>query len=127
MLEVFRSRKMVFLMIVGFSSGLPLFLTQRTLQAWMTIAGVDLSTIGFLSLIGLPYSLKFVWSPLVDRFSFPFLGRRKGWVAVTQLMLVGSIALMGLAKPASNLRFVAFDAFLIAFISATQDITLDAY
>jgi len=127
MLDVFRSRKMAALMTLGFSSGLPLFLTQRTLQAWMTKTGVDLSTIGLFSLIGLPYSVKFLWSPFVDRFSFPFLGRRKGWIAVSQLVLAGLITVMASTQPASNLRFVATVAFLIALSSATLDITVDAY
>jgi len=127
MLEVFKSRKMAALLLLGFSSGLPLYLTSRTLQAWMTVAGVNLSAIGLFSLVGLPYSLKFLWSPLIDRFSFPFLGRRKGWLLVTQLGLAVAIAAMSLQKPSEALRLVVINAIVIAFLSATQDTTIDAY
>ena len=127
MLEVFKSRKMAALLLLGFSSGLPLYLTSRTLQAWMTVAGVNLSAIGLFSLVGLPYSLKFLWSPLIDRFSFPFLGRRKGWLLVTQLGLAVAIAAMSLQRPSEALRLVAINAIVIAFLSATQDTTIDAY
>ncbi len=127
MFEVFRSRKMLVLMLLGFSSGIPLYLTSRTLQAWMTTDGVDLSTIGFLSLIGLPYSLKFVWAPLLDRYSFPGLGRRRGWLLLSQAALALSIGAMFFARPGSHIRPFATVAFLIAFLSATQDITVNAY
>src|SRR5215510_10564388 len=105
--EVFRSRKMAALMLLGFSSGLPLYLTQRTLQAWLATTNVDLSTIGFFSLLGLPYSLKFLWSPAVDRYSVAAVGRRKSWIFLTQLGLVAAIAAASQANPASGLRFVA--------------------
>src|ERR1051326_4650340 len=98
MLDVFRSRKMAALTLLGFSSGVPLFLSQRTLQAWLTTSGVDLSTIGFFSLIGLPYSLKFLWSPLLDRYCPPFLGRRRSWIVATQAALAAIIALAALAN-----------------------------
>src|SRR5215467_2586839 len=100
MLKVFRSGKMAAILKLGFASGFPLYLTSRTLQAWMTVAGVNLSAIGFFSLVSLPYSLKFLWSPLIDRFRLPFLGRRKGWLIATQVALGGSIAGMALARPA---------------------------
>lgn len=118
---------MAALMLLGFSSGLPFYLTNRTLQAWMTLEGINLSTIGFFSLIALPYSLKFLWSPLVDRYSFPFLGRRKGWLIVSQTALAATIGLTALAQPSSGLTFLAVGTFTIAFLSATQDITIDAY
>lgn len=127
MLEVFRSRKMAAVLLLGFSSGLPLYLTSRTLQAWMTVEGVNLTTIGFFSLVSLPYSLKFLWSPMIDRLGFPFLGRRKGWLAVTQVALAAAIALMALGRPSEALRLVAINALAIAFLSATQDIVVDAY
>lgn len=127
MLDVFRSRKMTLLLLLGFSSGLPLYLTSRTLQAWLTTAGVDLSTIGFFSLIGLPYSLKFLWSPLLDRYAIPGFGRRRGWLFSCQLALALSMAAMFFARPATNLQYLAVVAFLIAFFSATQDITINAY
>src|SRR5689334_16288883 len=99
MFKAFRTRKMAAILVLGFSSGLPLYLTSRTLQAWMTVAGVGLSSIGLLSMVGLPYSLKFVWSPLIDHFSFPFLGRRKGWVLMTQVAIALATAGMALHRP----------------------------
>jgi PAT family beta-lactamase induction signal transducer AmpG len=127
MLEVFRSRKMASLVLLGFSSGFPLYLTSRTLQAWMTREHVDLRMIGLFSLVGLPYSLKFLWAPFLDRYSIPFLGRRKGWIALSQLALALAIGFMAFRNPASHLRFFAANALLIAFFSATQDINIDAY
>jgi len=126
-LRVFQSRKMAALLLLGFSSGLPLFLTSRTLQAWMTVAGVDLTAIGLFSLVGLPYSLKFLWSPLLDRYTLPFLGRRRGWLLLVQVLLLVAIALMGLQNPSASLRLLAINAFAIAFLSASQDIAVDAY
>lgn len=126
-LQVFQSRKMAALLLLGFSSGLPLFLTSKTLQAWMTVEGVNLRSIGLLSLVGLPYSLKFIWSPLLDRFVPPFLGRRRGWLVVTQGALLLAIAAMALQQPRQALQFLAINALLIAFFSATQDIAADAY
>ncbi len=125
--KVFESRKIVALLLLGFASGLPLFLTSKTLQAWMTDAGVDLTSIGLFSLVGLPYSLKFIWSPLMDRFVPPFLGRRRGWLLITQILLVIAIAIMSVQKPKEALFFVAINALLIAFFSASQDIVGDAY
>lgn len=118
---------MTCLIALGFASGLPLFLTSRTLQAWMTVEGIDLTTIGLISMVGVPYSLKFLWSPLVDRFSFPWLGRRRGWIVVTQISLTAAIAAMALQRPSTALAFLAANALLIAFLSATQDIVIDAY
>ncbi len=115
------------LLFLGFSSGLPLFLTSKTLQAWMTVEGVNLSAIGLFSLVGLPYSLKFLWSPLLDRFAPPFLGRRRGWLVLTQVGLLLAIAAMALQQPAQALQLVAINALVIAFLSATQDIAFDAY
>lgn len=127
MLAVFRSRKMTILALLGFSSGLPLYLTSRTLQAWMTVEGVNLTAIGFFSLASLPYSLKFLWAPVLDRFSFARLGRRKGWLLAAQASLTVAIALMAFQRPAAALQLVALNALVIAFLSATQDITIDAY
>jgi MFS transporter, PAT family, beta-lactamase induction signal transducer AmpG len=127
MFQVFRSRKMAAILLLGFSSGIPLYLTSRTLQAWMTVAGVNLTAIGFFSLVSLPYSLKFLWSPMIDRFSLPFLGRRKGWLFATQIALAVAIAAMSFGDPSQGLRFVAITAFAIALLSATQDITINAY
>jgi len=118
---------MATLLLLGFSSGLPLYLTSKTLQAWMTTAKVDLATIGFFSLVTLPYSLKFVWAPVMDRFIPPFLGRRRGWVLITQLLLLVVIATMALHDPRTGLKMLAINAIVIAFLSASQDISLDAY
>jgi PAT family beta-lactamase induction signal transducer AmpG len=125
--RVFGQPKMAILLLFGFSSGLPFYLTSKTLQAWMTTAHVDLATIGFFSLVTLPYSLKFVWAPVMDRYIPPFLGRRRGWVLITQILLLLSIAAMALHDPARGLQMLAINAIAIAFFSASQDISLDAY
>src|SRR5437763_15433107 len=98
MFEVFRSRKMAAILVVGFSSGLPLYLTSRTLQAWMTVAGVSLTSIGLFSLVSLPYSLKFLWSPMFDRYEFPLFGRREGWLMVAQVALAAAVAAVALNR-----------------------------
>ncbi|MCG2720967.1 MAG: MFS transporter [Thermodesulfovibrionales bacterium] len=126
-LEVFRSRRIAIITFLGFSSGLPLALTGATLQAWMTVAGVDLKTIGIFALVGLPYTLKFLWSPFMDRFVPPFLGRRRGWILITQLALVAGIAAMAFSSPQQAPFFVALLALAVAFSSASQDIVVDAY
>jgi PAT family beta-lactamase induction signal transducer AmpG len=118
---------MAALILLGFSSGLPLFLTSKTLQAWMTVEKVDLTAIGLFSLVGVPYSLKFLWSPLLDWFTLPFLGRRRGWLIVIQIGLLIAIAAMSLQQPKQALQFLAINAVVIAFLSATQDIAADAY
>lgn len=125
--QIFHSRKILALLLLGFASGLPLFLTSRTLQAWMTTEQVDLGAIGLFSLMALPYSLKFLWSPLLDRYVPPFLGRRRGWLVVTQIALVVAIAAMALQNPSQSLQLLAINAFLIAFFSASQDVAFDAY
>ncbi|MFQ4164601.1 MULTISPECIES: AmpG family muropeptide MFS transporter [Nostocales] len=121
---------MAALLLLGFSSGLPLFLTSKTLQLWMQDAKVDLGTITLFGLMALPYSLKFLWSPLVDRFVPPFLGPRRGWLILTQVGLVVAIVAMALQQPSQNvqvLNILAITAFVISFLSATQDIVGDAY
>jgi len=126
-LEVFRSRRLAVILLLGFSSGLPLALTGGTLQAWMTVEGVDLSTIGVFTLVGLPYVWKFLWAPAMDRFVPPFLGRRRGWLLLTQLALAAGIAGMAFLSPRSNLTAIAWLALFVAFASASQDIVVDAY
>jgi len=118
---------MAAILVLGFSSGLPLYLTSRTLQAWMTVVGVNLTAIGFFSLTSLPYSLKFLWSPVIDRFRFPFSGRRKGWLLATQVALAVSIAVMAIQRPAQALPLLALNTIAIVFFSATQDAAVDAY
>lgn len=127
MFGVWGQRKMLALLLLGFSSGLPLYLTSKSLQSWMTVEGVDLTTIGAFSLVALPYSLKFLWAPLVDRYVPPFLGRRRGWVVMAQFALMLAIAAMSLHDPKLSLQLLAVNAVLIAFFSATQDVALDAY
>jgi PAT family beta-lactamase induction signal transducer AmpG len=112
---------------LGFASGLPLALTGGTLQAWATVAGVSLQDIGFLTLVGTAYTLKFLWAPVVDRYAPPILGRRRGWMALMQLALAASIATMGLFTPDRALLTLALLAVMVAFLSATQDIAFDAY
>nr|WP_202895672.1 AmpG family muropeptide MFS transporter [Iningainema tapete] len=118
------------LLLLGFASGLPLFLTSKTLQLWMQDAKVDLGAITLFGLVSLPYSLKFLWAPLLDRFAPPILGQRRGWLILTQVGLVLAIAVMALQQPAQNvevLRLLAINTLVIAFLSATQDIAGDAY
>lgn len=126
-LQVFQSRRIAVITLLGFSSGLPLALTGGTLQAWMAVSGVDLRTIGIFGLVGLPYTLKFLWSPLMDRFVPPWLGRRRGWIIMTQLCLVIGIAAMAYSSPLQAPLVLALLALLVAFTSASQDIVIDAY
>jgi PAT family beta-lactamase induction signal transducer AmpG len=125
--SVFGQRKMAALLFLGFSSGLPLFLTSSTLQAWMTVEKVDLTTVGMVSLLSVPYSFKFVIAPLMDRYIPPFLGRRRGWLVITQVALLLCIAAMSMHDPRRGLQLLAINALLIAFFSAAQDVVVDAY
>ncbi len=118
---------MLVAMIMGFSCGLPLLLTISVLQAWMKEEGVDLTVIGMMALVGLPYTVKFLWAPLLDRYTLPFLGRRRGWLLAAQLALALAIAGLGCTSPAKSPWMVAFAAFLVTFCSASQDIIVDAY
>jgi len=126
-LQAFTNRRMAVMILLGFASGLPLPLTAGTLQAWLTVAGIDIKTIGIFSLVGLPYTLKFLWSPFMDRFVPPWLGRRRGWIVSTQFLLLLGIAAMPLTSPASMPLVLAFIALGVAFFSASQDIVIDAY
>jgi PAT family beta-lactamase induction signal transducer AmpG len=113
--------------VLGFASGLPLALTGQAMQAWLTTAGVDIATIGFLSLVGLPYTFKFLWAPLMDRFELPWLGRRRGWLVLTQLAMAGALVAMAGTSPTEATRSFALLAVLVAFVSASQDVVVDAY
>lgn len=126
-LAVFRSRRMAVLFVLGFSSGLPLLLTGQTLQAWLTAEGVPLGRIAAVSSVGLAYTFKFAWAPLLDRFRLPVLGRRRGWVLTFQLGLVAAIAAMSLLDPGRDPAAVVAVAIAIAVLSASQDVVLDAY
>src|SRR5512134_1583262 len=126
-LEVFRSRRIAVLLLLGFASGLPLALTSGTLQAWMAVEAVDITTIGLFTLVGMPYTWKFLWAPLMDRYVPPWLGRRRGWILATQLLLMAGIAAMGSLSPATAPWALAALALFVAFSSASQDIVFDAY
>jgi PAT family beta-lactamase induction signal transducer AmpG len=126
-LQVFKNRRIAVMVLMGFSSGLPISLTASTLQAWMTVAGVHLRTIGIFGLVGIPYILKFLWSPFMDRFVPPVLGRRRGWIILTQLGLMTGIGSMAFGSPADGPWTIAALALLVAFTSASQDIVVDAY
>ncbi len=123
----FFSKKMLLVFFMGFSSGLPLLLTGGTLKTWLAREQVDISTIGYFSWVGMSYSLKFIWAPLLDRFSFFNWGRRRSWMLVTQILLTGLISSLFLFDPKDSLSTIAGIAVLIAFFSATQDVAIDAY
>lgn len=126
-LDVFRSPRIAAVLILGFSSGLPLALTGSTLQAWLTVSGIDIRTIAWFSWIGLPYALKFLWSPLMDRFVPPVLGRRRGWMLLCQFALIAGIAVMAVSPPGDALWKLGCAALWVAFMSASQDVVIDAY
>src|SRR6187455_972511 len=113
--------------VLGFASGLPLALTGQAMQAWLSIEGVDIATIGFLSLVGLPYTFKFLWAPLMDRFDLPLLGRRRGWLVVTQLLLALLLFVLAGISPKGATQAFALLAVAVAFMSASQDVVIDAY
>ena len=113
--------------VLGFASGLPLALTGQAMQAWLSVEGLDVATIGFLSLVGLPYTFKFLWAPLMDRFDLPWLGRRRGWLVVTQLLLALLLFFLAGMSPKSATQAFALLAVCIAFMSASQDVVIDAY
>jgi PAT family beta-lactamase induction signal transducer AmpG len=125
--QLFTNPRVVAAMTLGFASGLPFNLSQGTLQAWLATVDIDLKTIGLFTLVSAPYTFKVFWAPLVDRYALPFLGRRRGWVLVFQVALAGVIALIGLQSPERNVQLVALLAFTMAFLSASQDIVIDAY
>lgn len=112
---------------VSFASGLPLLLVGSTLQAWFTTSGISLMSIGLLSLVGFPYLLKFLWSPVIDRVSWGRFGRRKGWMTIMQVLLCVSLFVMSFFSPTSHILVVASLALVVAFFSATQDVAVDAY
>jgi len=125
--QLYMNRRLLVTMLLGFSSGLPLALSGGTLQAWLADVDVDIRAIGLVSLLGLPYTLKFVWSPLMDRFVPPYLGRRRGWLLITQLLLIVLIVFIGMLSPHEELNLILLLAFGLAFVSASQDIGVDAY
>src|SRR3954469_12217446 len=128
---VYLQRRVLIVLLLGFSSGLPLALSGSTLLVWMRESGVDLGTIGLFALVGTPYTLKFIWAPLVDALHVPLFtrrfGRRRGWLLFSQLLLIGAILLLALTDPARSPLFVALGALLVATMSSTQDIVVDAF
>ena len=125
------SKKLIFIFLMGIASGIPLYLILSTLMIWLTRENIDLSTIGLFSLTQIPWSLKFLWAPIIDYYKIPFLhnylGKRKSWLLMTQFFLIISIILLGTNDPTSELFYTAFFALLVSFFSATQDIIIDAY
>src|SRR5450432_2278244 len=130
-LAVYLQRRVLIVLLLGFSSGLPLALSGSTLLVWMRESGVDLGTIGLFALVGTPYTLKFLWAPLVDALHVPFFtrrfGRRRGWLVFSQLLLIVAILLLALTDPARSPLYVALGALLVATMSSTQDIVVDAF
>ncbi len=130
-LKVYKNPKILAILLLGFASGLPLPLTGATLDAVLNQAGVTKTAIGLFALISIPYSLKFLWSPIIDRLPVPFLtkllGRRRSWIILTQISLVASITMLGFSNPAENIMATALIALWVAFSSASQDIVIDAY
>jgi PAT family beta-lactamase induction signal transducer AmpG len=121
------NRRMLICVFIGFSAGLPLYLLINLLPAWLRSEGVDLKAIGLFALIQLPYTWKFLWSPLMDRFGLPVLGRRRGWMLATQVLLLAAIPVFGLLHPKLDIWAIAYLSAIVAFFSASQDIVLDAY
>ncbi len=125
--EALFNRRMLICVFIGFSSGLPLYVLINLIPAWLRTEGVDLRAIGLFTLIQLPFTWKFLWSPLMDRYALPLLGRRRGWMLITQLLLLFAIPLFGFLRPQLDLWTIAWLATAVAFFSASQDIVLDAY
>ena len=128
---VYTKPRVLIVLFLGFSAGLPLALSGSTLLIWMSEVGVDLRTIGLFALVGTPYTIKFLWAPVVDALDVPvlsrLLGRRRGWLVFTQLLLIAAIIFLGLCDPRSSALLVAIGALLVATASATQDIVIDAF
>ena len=127
LLQALGDKRMVVILALSFASGLPFNLTNFSLQAWLTSEGLSIKTIGLFSLAALPYNVKFLWAPLLDRYLPPILGRRRGWILVFQACLAASIGVMGLSSPTKAPYALAAIAVLVAFLSASQDIVIDAY
>src|SRR5271157_2139412 len=130
-LAVYLQRRVLIVMLLGFSSGLPLALSGSTLLIWMRESGVNLGTIGLFALVGTPYTVKFIWAPLVDALDVPvlsrLLGRRRGWLLLSQFLLMAAIVFLGVCDPSGPAFVVALGALLVATASATQDIVVDAF
>jgi PAT family beta-lactamase induction signal transducer AmpG len=125
--EAVLNRRMLICVFTGFASGLPLYLLFQMVPYWLRTEGVSLAAIGFFALVQFPYTWKFLWAPIMDRYTLPFLGHRRGWILVTQVALLVAISSMGFFKPTMSLWTIAYLATAVAFFSASQDIVLDAY
>ena len=125
--EILLNRKMLICIFLGFTSGLPLYVLIQLVPAWLRSEGVDLATIGLFALVSFPYTWKFVWAPIMDRYKLPFLGRRRGWTLITQIALLFSIGALGFFNPGFSLQSIAVLVFCVALFSARQDIVIDAY
>lgn len=121
------NRRMLICVFTGFASGMPLYVLFQLVPAWLREGGVSLAEIGLFALVGIPYTWKFVWAPLMDRWVPPFLGRRRGWMIMFQLALLLSIGVLGAYQPEKDIAVIAWIAFAVAFFSASQDVALDAY
>lgn len=126
-IQSYFNRRIMTVLLLSFSSGLPLAMVAGTLQAWLATEKVDITTIGWFTLIGLPYTWKFLWSPFFDRYVSRFMGPRRGWILILQFLLVIGIAAMGMVSPQSHIQLLALVALAVAFLSASQDIVIDAY
>ncbi len=127
LMQALADKRMTAILLLGFASGLPLNLTGSTLQAWLASDGIDIKTIGFFSLVSFPYVFKFLWAPLLDRYLPPLLGRRRGWILIYQVALAVAIAIMGWNSPTKTPYLLGMIAVVVAFLSASQDIVIDAY
>lgn len=127
LLQALSDKRMAAILFLSFASGLPFNLTNFTLQAWLASAGLGITTIGLFSLAALPYNVKFLWAPFLDRYPPPFLGRRRGWILIFQACLTVCIAVMGFSSPAKEPYVLAAIAVFLAFLSASQDVVIDAY
>src|SRR6266851_9197334 len=127
-LSVYADRRVLMILPLGFASGLPLLLTFSTLSAWLATAGVSRAAIGAFALVGTPYAFKFLWSPLIDRLPPPLpLGRRRGWGITIQITLIAATLSLGACDPKQNLARMGVLALLVAFLSASQDVVIDAW
>jgi PAT family beta-lactamase induction signal transducer AmpG len=127
LLQALKDKRLLAVLFLNFASGLPFNLTNFSLQAWLASAGLNIKTIGIFSLVALPYNIKFLWAPVLDRYLPPFLGRRRGWILIYQAALTVCIGLMGLSSPTEQLPLLGAAALAVAFLSASQDIVIDAY
>ena len=127
LLKAILNKRMLICLFNGFSAGLPLFFIYQFIPAWLRTEEVNLKTIGLFALVGMPYNWKFIWAPALDRYVPPFLGRRRGWILIFQILLFFSMCYIGTINPKENIWLVAYTAAAIAFFSASQDVVLDAY